>query len=799
MPKLKGNQIRLTVERLEARRMLAVYSVSDVPHITDDIALPYVVNVGDTNHDGFDDILAWPENGFINRVFSGKDASRLLDIDIIGKVVAGAGIGDLDGDGTTDFVMGIPDRGPDTPGKVAAISGADGSIIWEAEGAADGSGSFGTSTSRIADVSGDGIPDVIVGAPTHRDQNDEFAGMARILSGTDGATVLSVIGPSPRLTFFGAAVTDVGDINDDAISDFAVGAYFDNSVAYSGGAIRFYSGADGSLLLEHFGTLGEQLGASLAYVGDVDGDGIGDLLAAGVDAAYTTGSARVISGANAETLVHVHGDRPGDSFGAAITAVGDWNEDGFPDFAVGASGRDFRQIGSQEQIFAVDGYVRVFSGKDGQIIDDIQAEGLPLDAFRIGFSLASANVDDDEAQELVIGGEKFAYVLGTRGTGDRQADVAFVAGNQLTLVRNVGPLQSLPVAAVEEILGVTNVPDWTDELVADFTGDGIDDILGRTAEGIWTLLDFQSDGAWQNWGAWSPIDWQDVNAGDFNGDGLTDILGRTPSGDWWLGANTGSRFETTFFGRWNVTHPWRDVLVADFDGNGTDDVAGRNQGVWWVGRSNGTRLANEVWARWSNTANWSDVSVGNFRGDALPDIAGRASDGSWWVAESTGNGFQTAFFARWTTASEWIDVMVADVDQDGFDDLTGRNATGQWVRTRATGSGFETIAWGMWDPTSTWSNVAIRDFTRDGLPDLIGRAESQGETQWWISENLGNTSFDSHVFSESTAPIAIYGDFASTYAAPALNASLASGSSVLSAAVSPIGPPRSTKRPSRFT
>src|SRR5262249_9819867 len=138
-----------------------------------------------------------------------------------------------------------------------------------------GTGFFGWSIAAYADVNGDGRADFLVGAPTLNGPS-AVPGHVRVCSGLDGSEIRRVTGATAAERF-GAAVAAVGDVNGDGVPAFAVGA--PGGTGISGGAIHVYSGLDGTELTEFIrtgSTFRDNLGSSLAALGDVNGDGVPD-------------------------------------------------------------------------------------------------------------------------------------------------------------------------------------------------------------------------------------------------------------------------------------------------------------------------------------------------------------------------------------------------------------------------------------------------------------------------------------------------------------------------------------------
>ncbi len=344
-------------------------------------------------------------------------------------------------------------------------------------------------------------------------------------------------------------------------------------------------------------------------------------------------------------------------------------------------------------------------------------------------SAADVTGSDRTIEVTVSDGEDSAQAQTTVqlvSVNDVLPDIVTFRGNRLQLLLNTG-------TEFERTASIF-APEWDDIQVADFTGDGQDDVIGRTAGGQWQLMDLSTGSVPQVWGQWATdTQWPTVAAADFDNDGLPDIIGRNSENQWWVSRNIGDRFETKMVGQWSATHTWEDVMVADLTGDGRADVVGRTNGGWWLGESTGTKFHTSLRGSWSTDTAWSDVMIGQFQGDALPDIIGRADDGSWWVARNAGFRFETLFVGRWTSVT-WSDVMTGDFNNDGVGDLVGRNDDGDWRVTYITESTFDNQAWGHWSSSVTWSDVAANDFTGDGQLDLVARA---GDGSWWVTRNQG--------------------------------------------------------------
>ena len=173
-----------------------------------------VSSAGDVNGDLVPDLIVGAIGGRA-RVFSGSDGSVLHSFRV-GSMsgfleTSASGAGDVNGDGVADVIVGASGDA-----KAQVFSGSDGSVLHDFNGASAGS-IFGRSVSGLGDVNGDGFADVIVGAP------GDASGTAQIFSGSDGS-VLAVVNGDSAGDNFGVSVSGAGDVNGDGVEDFIVGA-----------------------------------------------------------------------------------------------------------------------------------------------------------------------------------------------------------------------------------------------------------------------------------------------------------------------------------------------------------------------------------------------------------------------------------------------------------------------------------------------------------------------------------------------------------------------------------------------
>jgi hypothetical protein len=195
---------------------------------------------------------------------------------------------------------------------------------------------YGAAVARVGDINGDGYPEYVVGAPSATGQN---AGAAYVIDGRFHYPLRSHEGLN-ALSRFGFSVAGGVDWNGDGIPDYAIGAPRTTVQALGQvGMVRIFSGKDGSVLQTYFGTQNlAEFGETVAFIADLDGDGRVDLAVAAGSMNKpnddVVGRVRVYSGATGLVLRDFWGPVGNGQFGRSMTSVGDWNGDGVPDLAI---------------------------------------------------------------------------------------------------------------------------------------------------------------------------------------------------------------------------------------------------------------------------------------------------------------------------------------------------------------------------------------------------------------------------------------------------------------------------------
>ncbi len=330
-----------------------------------------------------------------------------------GSAGAAVALGDLDGDGLADALVGAPyaDGGDERQyaGRAYVVLGSAGTTgTLSSVAAATISGttpyqSLGQAVAVAADLDGDGLDDVLVGAPN---TYQEGAGAYVFLGGLSGA-----LDPSTAAASFvngggtGTAVSGAGDLDGDGRNDFMVGNPLQQNEGYVGQVDLFSGTPAGSLTAAGWirgqASAGGQLGTAVASAGDYDGDGLMDIVAGapGQAAAFVILGATTLPAAEVQDVSALSlssADTDG-ALGQAVAGVGDVDGDGLDDVAVGAPDEGAEYEGS----------VVIVAGGTTGALASTSAAVVITGATRYGFAGqalgAAGDVDGDGLADLLVG------------------------------------------------------------------------------------------------------------------------------------------------------------------------------------------------------------------------------------------------------------------------------------------------------------------------------------------------------------------------------------------------------------
>lgn len=353
-----------------------------------------VARVGDIDHDGVEDFAAslydMNTGERLVRIYSGADASLIRELDgsVAGREVAGCG--DVDKDGTPDLVTGYPGHAAGV-GRAVVVSGATGDEIWSFFGSGPVD-AFGWVVAGAGDADNDTYPDILVGAIQYSPPFNNGTGYAKLYSGLDGHEIRGWVGVNANSASFGAAVSTAGDINGDGHDDQLVA---DGGVG-PGGTVYVYSGLDGTTLKElaPLGA-GAQFGRDLAGGHDFTGDGVPDVVAGapGVGPSLT-GMVTAWSGADWSQIFTHSGQTLNAYHGGSLDVVGDVDGDGVPEVVAGAAGDD--------ALPDAVGVVYVLSGVDGSVLSTTSSETQLLGVATNASLAALGDVTGDGLPEFAL-------------------------------------------------------------------------------------------------------------------------------------------------------------------------------------------------------------------------------------------------------------------------------------------------------------------------------------------------------------------------------------------------------------
>lgn len=301
-----------------------------------------------------------------------------------------AGLGDLDGDGKVELLLGHACR-DDVPGSrsaAAVLSMADARARFWYEGDAT-CPTFGTAVAAWRDLDGDGVIEFAIGAPElrARDLGDpsrprRAPGMVFVYSGRTGAHVSTLQGLTPG-DGFGFELLG-RDLDGDGRAELVVGAPGSGTVcafADATGTCRWH------VTETHAAT---NFGAALDAVSDFDQDGMVELVVGAP--ARTGGTAWIVSLARGGVRNHVATDAgaPVSWYGSAVAGLGDVDGEPGAEYAIGAAVRDAHEVG----------WTSAYDGALGLRLARLRAGSRKADATLS--MTAPGDLDGDRVPDLVV-------------------------------------------------------------------------------------------------------------------------------------------------------------------------------------------------------------------------------------------------------------------------------------------------------------------------------------------------------------------------------------------------------------
>ena len=403
---------------------------------------------GDTDGDGYDEVLvgAYREDSVAARagacylIKSYGGGERILDEadakltgvndgDHSGSSCDGAG--DVDGDGFDDVLVGAYLGGTSYAGAAYLVSGpvvsaslSTSTAIFEGEAAGD---EAGEQVRSAGDTDDDGYADILIGGYQHEESATDEGAAYLFLGPVSGS--LSLGSADARFlgetedAGMGRALAGRGDLDGDGIGDVVIGAPGDGAgmaYIYLGPFSGDYSAssADASFMGE---TSGDQLGFSIAVLNDSDGDGLSDVFIGAGSAAHTASGAGAaylfLAPFSGETQAvdadaALYGEAAGDWAGYAVYAAGDVNGDTYTDVMVGAWAEDGNGLTCGATYVELSPFTGAYS------LGDTYAKLVSYtDGVESGRSVAGGgDIDGDGLSDLVVGAPDLSiYANGAGG------------------------------------------------------------------------------------------------------------------------------------------------------------------------------------------------------------------------------------------------------------------------------------------------------------------------------------------------------------------------------------------------
>ncbi|BBD64698.1 hemolysin-type calcium-binding region [Nostoc commune NIES-4072] len=494
-------------------------------------------------------------------------------------------------------------------------------------------GNSGYSVSNAGDINNDGVDDLIISAPLANRNDIIFAGESYVvfgganvgssgvfnlsdLNGTNGFTITGFGGDSGR------SVSNAGDINNDGIDDLIIGApfAFRNGISQVGESYVVFGGTNvassGALNLSDLnGANGftitgineiDTIGNSVSNAGDINNDGIDDLIIGGFGKSYVVfGRTNVGSGGSLNPssldgtngfVINIVGNN---KFSLSVSNAGDINNDGIDDLILGAYEADPNGKENAGQSYVIFGGKNIGSGGTFNLSNLNGTNGFAINGIAAGnesgFTVSNGgDINNDGIDDLIIGASR------APANGVNQAGQTYV----LFGGTNIGTSGTFNLSDLNRtngfvINGITENSFSSSSVsnAGDVNADGIDDLIIGAPNSNQTYVVFGG----RNVGKSGSLNLSDLNgtngfaipgggaiglsvssAGDINNDGVDDLIIGAPFAS--PNGISGAGQSYVLFGGPNIGvgtlkltgTPGADTLVGTASNNIIDGLAGND-------------------------------------------------------------------------------------------------------------------------------------------------------------------------------------------------------------------------------
>jgi hypothetical protein len=629
--------------------------------------------------------------------------------------------------------------------SLSAIAAGVGGFVINGQGASDRSG---LSVASAGDVNGDGLADLIVGAPFGDPAARADAGRSYVVFGSTANSPINLSAIAAGVGGFvingqiagdqsGNSVASAGDVNGDGLADLIIGAYRADPAA-GGDAGRTYvvfgkastdainlssiAGGSGGFMINGQ-CANESIGNSVASAGDVNGDGLADLIVGAYrsdlnNTVLDIGRSYVIFGKTSTDTINLSsiaggtggfvltGQCDSDYAGTSVASAGDVNADGLADLIIGANG--FNTTGGTDG-----GRSYVVFGKTATTAINLSAIGSGTGGFVIdglggydysGSSVASAgDVNGDGLADLIVGAPKqnnpgLSYVVFGKSatTAIKLSAIAAGTGGFVINGQGAADLSGSSVASAGDLNG-DGLADLLLGVKLSDPASGID--AGRTyvvfGKASTTAINLSSiamgDGGFviNGLGASEQSGNSVAAAGDVNGDGLGDLIVGARYSDPAAGIDAGRSY--VILG--STAGLFAQTFVDQLGSSGNDAINGTNASETFAAGAGDDTI---------NAGGGADVLLGGSGNDrfvlnasnltALASAFGAGGNSSQLARVDGGSGVDTIAFA-----GAGLSLNLANVANQGGSNTNGSSRLNAIEAFDLSGSGNNSLSLGLAD------------------------------------------------------------------------------------------------------